>query len=95
MRTEILYKIPNGKMVRLYLDFDTTLLNYIQICGDFFVHPEETISEMERALTRIPIESGRGRVKGLLDRVVENNDAELIGVDTQSLADLICEAMNP
>ena len=95
MRTEIIHKIPQGKLVRLFLDFDTTHLLSIKICGDFFIHPEETVIEMERLLTHLSIESSTSRVKMLLDRAVDTHHAQLIGVDTQTLSQLICEAINP
>ena len=95
MHAEIIHKIPNGKLVRLFLDFDTTHLLSIKICGDFFIHPEETVLDMERALTHLPIECGSARAKRLLDRAVEGTHAQLIGLDTLTLSTLICGAINP
>ncbi|MDP2666048.1 MAG: hypothetical protein Q8P05_00925 [Candidatus Diapherotrites archaeon] len=94
MRADITHKIPQGKMVRLTLEYDTTILHSAQICGDFFVHPEETIAAMEQALVKIPVESTRERVQHILDGVVERHHAQLIGVDTPTLSQLICEAIN-
>jgi lipoate-protein ligase A len=93
MHTEITHKIPHGKLVRISLDYDTTILQDIKICGDFFIHPEETVEEMERALFHLPVEATESRIKGLLDRAVHQKNAQLIGVDTQSVAKLIHEAI--
>ncbi len=93
MHTEITHKIPQGKLVRISLDFDTTILQNIKICGDFFIHPEETIEEMERALYHLPVESTEERIKHLLDHAVHAKNAQLIGIDTQSVARLIHEAI--
>ncbi len=89
MHAEITHKIPQGKLVRISLDFDTTILQCIKICGDFFIHPEETIEEMEHVLYHLPVEAGEARIKQLLDGAVHQKDAQLIGVDTESLAKLI------
>ncbi|MEK6821258.1 MAG: hypothetical protein AABY11_02570, partial [archaeon] len=91
MHAEITHKIPQGKMVRLSLEYDTATLQEATICGDFFVHPEETIHAMEEALVNLPVESVPARVKELLDRVVQKHHAELIGIDTETLSKLICE----
>lgn len=93
MHAEITHKIPQGKLVRISLDFDTTILQNIKICGDFFIHPEETIEEMENALYHLPVEAAEARIKHLLDVAVEKKHAQLIGVDTQSVARLIHEAI--
>ncbi len=93
MHTEITHKIPQGKLVRISLDFDTTILQDIKICGDFFIHPEETVEEMERALYHLPVEATEMRIKHLLDRAVETKHAQLIGVNTASVAKLIHEAI--
>lgn len=93
MHTEITHKIPQGKLVRISLDFDTATLQHIKICGDFFVHPEETIEEMERVLLHLPVEAGEGRIQELLDHVVAHRGAQLIGIDTQTVAKLIHEAI--
>ena len=93
MHTEITHKIPNGKLVRISLDYDTATLQRAKICGDFFIHPEETIEEMEFVLRHLPVEAGEERIKRVLDAVVLTKNAQLIGIDTQSVAKLIHEAI--
>ncbi|MEK6970391.1 MAG: hypothetical protein AABW68_01700, partial [archaeon] len=63
MHAEITHKIPQGKLVRLSMDYDTTILQKIRICGDFFIHPEETILDMEGVLTSLPVEAGEERIR--------------------------------
>ncbi len=93
MQKEIIHKIPNGKLVRISLEYDTTILQKIKICGDFFVHPEETIEEMEKVLRHLPVEAGEIRIKQKLDEVAHSKNAQLIGIDTQTVASLIHEAI--
>jgi hypothetical protein len=40
-------KIENGKLVRLYADFDGDIINEIKITGDFFIHPEDALLSIE------------------------------------------------
>lgn len=93
MHAEITHKIPQGKLVRISLDYDTATLQQIKICGDFFIHPEETIEEMERALYHLPVEAAEARIQQLLDRAVHAKNAQLIGIDTPTVAKLIHEAI--
>lgn len=89
MHTEITHKVPGGKLLRMSLEYDTTVLLRAKICGDFFIHPEETIMDMERVLLSLPVESEMERIKELLDRAVNHHHAQLIGVDTKTIAELI------
>ncbi|MFH0970322.1 MAG: hypothetical protein V1776_02570 [Candidatus Diapherotrites archaeon] len=93
MHADITYKVPKGKLLRLSLEYDTTILHHCKMCGDFFIHPEETIHEMEHALYRLPVEASESRIRELLDRAVERKGAQLIGINTESIAKLIHEAI--
>ncbi len=95
MHTEITHKVPNGKLLRITLEYDTTTLEKIRICGDFFCHPEETIEGMEKALNHLPVEAKPERIKHVLDEVVAQKKAQLVGFDTETLSKLISEAINP
>ena len=46
-------KIPNGKLLKLRVDFGKKI-NSITISGDFFIHPEEGIDLIEEALKGTP-----------------------------------------
>ena len=43
MKSKSIYKVPNGKLLKIFLDYDkkTQSINYINITGDFFAYPEE------------------------------------------------------
>jgi len=47
---EIDYKVPHGKLIRLRAQIEGGRINGIRITGDFFLHPEEKIGELEKAL---------------------------------------------
>ena len=42
-------KIPGGKMVKVSVEYGYVLEN-VKITGDFFLHPEESIEDIERAV---------------------------------------------
>ena len=44
------YKVEGGKMIRVSLKERDDKIQKIKITGDFFLHPEELIEELEKAL---------------------------------------------
>jgi len=50
------YKAPGGKLLRVRLTVEGGIITSIAVMGDFFMHPEEAIEDLERALTGIPYE---------------------------------------
>jgi lipoate-protein ligase A len=58
------YKAPNGKLVRLRAELDGNKVCSVKITGDFFLHPEEKIVGLEKAL------AGKELEKVTLQKVV-------------------------
>lgn len=50
MKGKSVYKIPDGKLVKIELEFDNKKILGLKIFGDFFVYPEEGIEKVENAL---------------------------------------------
>ena len=90
MLTHTIYKVPNGKMVRLEMEYDQERINDIIISGDFFMHPEDAIDLIEQALTGIEIEEGK--IKEAINKVAEEQGINFFGIDADSLtrAIMIC-----
>ena len=57
MKGKTIYKVPNGKLLKIYLDYDkrSLIINNINIMGDFFVYPEESIEKIENKLKKSKI----------------------------------------
>lgn len=55
------YKVAGGKLLRVRLSLgsvqDNKIIRAISLTGDFFMHPEEAIENLERALTNLRYES--------------------------------------
>ena len=87
MIAKSIYKIPEGKLVKIELDFSGTKINSVKINGDFFLHPEQGIELIEKSL------SGKGiEKKNLIDAVnssVKKNSLELFGISAEGIADAI------
>lgn len=44
------YKVKGGKMIKIQLALENKKIKDLKITGDFFLHPEETIEEIEKNL---------------------------------------------
>ena len=42
-------KVPNGKMLKVRVKFEKERIESIRITGDFFIHPEDSIEDLETA----------------------------------------------
>jgi hypothetical protein len=55
IKREIDYKVANGKLIRLDAFFDNSnscIVEDIKITGDFFIHPENAIFEIEKRIIK-------------------------------------------
>ncbi|MBN2517956.1 MAG: biotin--protein ligase [Candidatus Altiarchaeota archaeon] len=53
---ELDYKVPQGKLIRLRAQMEGNRIKEIEITGDFFLHPEERIFELEKALVGLELD---------------------------------------
>ncbi|TAL48203.1 hypothetical protein EPN87_01155 [archaeon] len=81
-------KVPGGKLLRIKVDYSGTI-NSVKITGDFFLHPEEAINDIEKSLVGAKADD----VLGIVTRVVQEKGIELIGVTPDSIASVIRSAM--
>ena len=90
---EIITKIITaklGKIVKIKLAYkqESQLIHSIRITGDFFVHPEEVIEQLEQGLCGIKLE--KEDLKNKINLVLKNS--EIFGFEINSLVDVILEA---
>ena len=85
------YKVPSGKLLRLALDVEGETINSIQICGDFFIHPEDSIRALEDSLKGVRLD--RELMKEKLSAAVKENNVELFGVGEEAIAQAIINAV--
>ncbi|CAJ37887.1 hypothetical protein [Methanocella arvoryzae] len=83
-------KVPGGKLVRLAIDMSGQTAR-IRLSGDFFVHPEEGIFEIEELLAGLPVDEPADRVKDVIDNHIMARKLELIGIDSETIAQLFTE----
>ena len=87
MHLKSVYKVPNGKLLKIILDYDTNnkIINNISITGDFFAYPEESIDVMEKKLMHTLLIK-----EDLLEKinsVIKQYNIEFIGLDAEGLVE--------
>lgn len=89
MKIQSVYKVPAGKLLKIYADKDekNNTIEEITISGDFFAYPEESIQELERELTNISFE--KQEIYQSISTFIEKNNVQFIGVDAESLTEAI------
>lgn len=85
MQSKSVYKVPQGKLLKISLVYDkkNKSIDKISIMGDFFAYPEEAIEKIEDELRNAPLEK-----ESLLDKineVIKKNNIEFIGLDAEGL----------
>lgn len=83
------YKVPGGKMIRIEMDYNGKI-EHINISGDFFMHPEDGIEKIEKALKGIELKEEA--IFDAILNIIEKEKLEFFGADAASLtrAILIC-----
>ncbi len=76
-----------GKIVKIKLAYkqESHLIHSIRITGDFFVHPEEAIEQLEQGLCGVKLE--KEDLKNKIHLVLKNS--EFFGFEIDSLVDVI------
>lgn len=84
------YKVPDGKMLKIKLDIEGESIKSIIILGDFFLHPESTIEQIEANLVgcKIDMETITARIQEVLD----NSNSTLLGAKADDIAKAIDKA---
>ena len=78
-----------GKIVKIKLAYnrESQLIHSIRITGDFFVHPEEVIEQLEQGLCGVKLE--KEDLKKKIQLVLKNS--EVFGFEIDSLVDVILD----
>ncbi len=86
------YKVPGGKLLKISLEENNGVIQRIQIMGDFFLHPEESIVELEEIL--VGAELNQNKLSETIQSFLDNPDIILIGASSADIAKAIILADN-
>ncbi len=86
-------KVKGGKLVRVKLAHDGERIEEIRITGDFFVHPEEGLESIEKAIVGLTVAETKEQIQTAIEGTVAAERLLLIGFTPSDLASLVEEAL--
>jgi hypothetical protein len=88
--TKAEYKVRGGKLIKVQLTARGNAIEKVKITGDFFLHPEELIEEMEKMLEGHLLDERD--LAELIKVFIEKSGATLLGASPEDFARCITMA---
>lgn len=85
-------KVKEGKVVKVEIDCDELIRN-VRITGDFFLHPEDILEEIEESIVGLEKNADEETITSNIQKVIADRDVQMIGISPGSIARLIKEAL--
>ncbi|WXG40062.1 MAG: lipoate protein ligase C-terminal domain-containing protein [Candidatus Freyarchaeum deiterrae] len=82
------FKVPNGKLVEAKVKISNEKISEIRISGDFYMHPEEEIEELEKILLGVNIE----KVSDTVSKFFKKKKISLVGIEPKDFVKVILMA---
>lgn len=94
MQAKSIYKVPDGKLLKIFLDYNekNKKINTIKITGDFFAYPEEAIEKLENELKDSVI--SKDLLIKKISLIIEKYEIEFIGLNPEGLSEGILRCLN-
>ncbi len=88
------YKAPGGKLLRVQMQIvagadGVSRIHALKITGDFFMHPEEAIEDLERRLTGAPLDEAELRARA---RAFFAGDVQVVGASAEDVVHALLKA---
>ncbi|MBI5228383.1 hypothetical protein HY988_07360 [Candidatus Micrarchaeota archaeon] len=83
-------KVPGGKLVcmEIWPSQDGSAASKVKITGDFFLHPEDSITDIENSLVGLSLACSQNELTNKIQNSLNKNNAQLIGVTPEQLAEI-------
>jgi hypothetical protein len=85
-------KVPDGKLVIAKVSYSDKI-ERVQILGDFFIYPEESLSLIENMLVGSMINSTKDEIAAQIEALAAKQHIEMVGVTPDAMAQAIAMAM--
>ncbi len=93
MRGSAKFKVPNGKLLEVRVEYDGSVRE-LQILGDFFIYPEGSLRDIEELLVGTQVGEGEGGISGRIQHFVEANNVTFVGITSDSVAKTLIAAVS-
>ncbi len=84
------YKVQGGKLVKIELETYRSQIESVKITGDFFVHPEDALAELEHCLQGCQLDEKT--ISARLEKKVYEIGCQLVGFSPADIAKAILMA---
>jgi len=84
------YKVEGGKLIKVQLEKKDGKIDFIKITGDFFMHPEELIEDLEKTLIGCSLDETK--ITKAIKDFIKKNGVSLLGVAPEDFAKCIIKA---
>ena len=85
-------KVKEGKVVKVEIECNELIRN-IRITGDFFIHPEDILDEIEKSIIGLEKSASIETIMSNIRNRIADRDVQMIGISPESIALLISEAL--
>ncbi|MCX9081341.1 MAG: hypothetical protein OIN83_04020 [Candidatus Methanoperedens sp.] len=85
-------KVKEGKVVKVEIECNELIRN-IRITGDFFIHPEDILDEIEKSIIGLKRSASIETIMSNIQSRIAGRDVQMIGISPESIALLISEAL--
>ena len=86
-------KVAGGKLVRIKANFEDSKILSLQITGDFFLHPEEKLKEIEDLFFGKNIFFDEKKAQEEIEKIVEKNGMTLVGINPEAIVKITKQAI--
>ena len=86
------YKTPGGKLVAVDLDVEDNELRNVIVSGDFFLYPEEALSDITGALEGLSVALSESEIAEQV-RMAMPRGAELLGSSPEAIGAAVRRAL--
>ena len=87
MLKKAIYKVPNGKLLKVALTANNGRIGQLKITGDFFLYPEEDLQKLEEALIHCQLE--KTALESVCREFQKKHGTQFFGLTGESLAHTI------
>lgn len=85
-------KVKEGKVVKVEVNCDNVISD-IKITGDFFIHPEDILDEIEKSIIGLERSASIETITSNINSRIADMDVQMIGISPESIARLVKEAL--
>ena len=85
-------KVKEGKVVKVEIECNELIMN-VRITGDFFIHPEDILDEIEKSIIGLERSASIETITSNIRNRIADRDVQMVGISPESIALMIRGAL--